>query len=190
MPSIALTRWRTIRLPRLAELEAQVRAVRAAKPVKKAAAEEIARAYVLMLSGHFQGFCRELYSEAADALVSQLEKARKGLAAVFKLQVAAQLKLDHGNPTWENIRFDFERFGLDLRVEFNSVPRAGALLQSLSQMNRTRNAVAHDDRDVADVVPITDAIAWRDTCSALVEVLEGAVFRKLKQVLRAAPWTP
>lgn len=190
MPSRSLDRWRTLRLPRLAELEGQCRAVLAATPVKRVAVEELARAYVLMLSSHFQGFCRELYSEAADALVTQLEKARKGLAAVLKFQSAAQLRLDHGNPTWENIRVDFARFGLDFKGTLDSIPNASALLRNLSELNRIRNAIAHDDRKVADVIDLDDALGWRDTCSALTDILEGAVFQKLKKILRKAPWTP
>ncbi len=188
MPSRALERWRTIRLPRLAELEEQCRAVLAAKAAKRAAAEEIARAYVLMLSGHFQGFCRELYSEAADALVTHLEKARKGLAAVFKLQVAAQTKLDHGNPTWENIRADFARLGVDLRVELGDGPEATARLRTLAELNRIRNAIAHDDRKVADVIDLDEAVTWRETCTELAGMIDDATHRKLKRVLRTNPW--
>ena len=190
MPSRSLERWRTLRLPRLAELEAQVRAVLAAKPVKRVAAEEIARAYVLMLSGHFQGFCRELYSEAADALVTHLEKARKGLAAVLKFQAAAQLRLDHGNPTWDNIRTDYDRVGVNLRVQLGEVPELPALLRQLAEMNRIRNAIAHDDRKTADVIDLDEALVWRNTCAELAVLIDASTCRKLTKTLRKPPWNP
>jgi hypothetical protein len=58
--------------------------------------DENLRGYVLQLSAHFQGFCRDLHSECVLCVVS---KVRPTLLALVQAQFMADRKLDHGNPT-------------------------------------------------------------------------------------------
>ncbi len=64
MPSIALSQWQTDRMPRLDELEAHCAALSGASP------PETLQGYVMLLSGHFQGFCWDLYNECAQVVGS------------------------------------------------------------------------------------------------------------------------
>jgi hypothetical protein len=63
MPSVALQYWQNERLPRLGEVEAQLMASRSLAPPNPHLSEENVRGYVVLLSAHFQGFCRDLFTE-------------------------------------------------------------------------------------------------------------------------------
>jgi hypothetical protein len=65
MPSASLQRWTNDRLPRLAVIEAQCAASVAALPPNPYLSEENLLGYVVLLTAHFQGYCRDLHSEAA-----------------------------------------------------------------------------------------------------------------------------
>src|SRR5579884_3561170 len=112
MPSVALLRWQNDRTVRLARIEAQCAASLVAAPPDPQLIDENLRGYVLALSAHFQGFCRDLYTEASQVLVSKVR--RPSLQVVFQDQFAAHRKLDHGNPNLENLKEDFKRFGFNL----------------------------------------------------------------------------
>src|SRR5436853_1510282 len=111
MPSASLLRWQTDRMPRLSEVDAQCAASLAVVPPQPKLVDENLRAYVLLLSAHFQGFCRDLYTECAFLVASQV---RASLQTLIQGQFETGRKLDHGNPNVKNLREDFERFGLTL----------------------------------------------------------------------------
>src|SRR5947208_13609816 len=111
MPSAALTRWQTDRTPRLAEVEAQCAASLLLVPPRPNLVEENLRASVLLLSAHFQGYCRDLYSECSQIVVARV---RATLREWMLTQFSARRKLAHGNPSIQNIREAFERFGFTL----------------------------------------------------------------------------
>jgi hypothetical protein len=50
---------------RLAEIDAQCAASQVLAPPNPRLVDENLRGYVVLLSAHFQGFCRDLYTEAA-----------------------------------------------------------------------------------------------------------------------------
>lgn len=101
MPSLALQQWRADRMPRLAEVEAQCAASLALVPARPGLVEENLRGYVLLLSAHFQGFCRDLYTECALLVVSRV---RPSLQVLVKYQFDEHRALDRGNPTIGNLK--------------------------------------------------------------------------------------
>src|SRR5438105_709427 len=101
MPSHALLRWQNDRRPRLAEIDAHCGAAAALVPANPLLAEESLRAYVVLLCGHFQGFCRDLYKECVQVFAAQLPVTFR---AAVRMQFSAELKLDSNNPTVETIR--------------------------------------------------------------------------------------
>src|SRR3954449_1893724 len=111
MPSASLLRWRTDRMPRLAEVDAQCASSLVLAPPRPNLIDENLRGYILLLSAHFQGFCRDLYSECAQILAS---KIRPTLEVLVQEQFTAHRSLDRGNPNIENIKKDFNRFGFSL----------------------------------------------------------------------------
>src|SRR2546421_1162120 len=111
MPSASLLHWQNDRMPRLAEVDTQCAASLVLTPPQPNLVDENLRGYVLLLSAHFQGFCRDLYTECALIVVS---KVRPSLKLLIQTQFTAGLKLDHGNPNLNNLREDFERFEFTL----------------------------------------------------------------------------
>ena len=86
MPSASLLLWQNDRMPRLQEIENQCAAVLAAVPLNLALIDENLRGYLLLLSAHFQGFCRDLFTESATAIVVRV---RASLRLLIQAQFTA-----------------------------------------------------------------------------------------------------
>jgi hypothetical protein len=143
----------------------------------------------MLVSGHFQGFCRDLYTECSQICASAVPA---GLQPTLQAQFAAQLRLDTGNPTAENIRRDFERFGFQLDLP-NADPANALRLTDLAHLNYWRNAVAHQKAallppGVPAVLNLADIQAWRRSCDGLATCLDGIMQCELARILGAAPW--
>jgi hypothetical protein len=187
MPSASLLRWNNDRQPRLAQIAGQCGTTLAAVPPNPHLIDENLRGYVLALSAHFQGFCRDLYTEASQILVSRVK--RPALAAIFAAQFTAQRKLDKGNPNLENLKTDFKRFGFTLDLA-GADPANAARLAHLAKLNEWRNLAAHQGTPTATVAPLTHAliVTWHTSCDGLVSSLDGIMYNQLKRILRRAPW--
>ena len=202
MPSAALSRWQTDRMSRLGHTDAHCVALFAA-PLAAAApaaapgaaspapplAQESLQGYVMLRSGHFQGFCRDLYTECAQICAATVPA---GLLATMQAQFAAQLKLNTGNPTVENIRKDFERFGFLLDLP-GAHPANRVRLTHLAHLNFWRNAVAHQKASplpagVPAVLTLADIQVWRASCDGLAISLDDIRHDQLLRILGVAPW--
>lgn len=95
MPSAAFNFWQNGRLPRLADVEAHCAAVAAAVPPNPNFLDESLRGLVLHLSAHFQGFCRDLYTECSQIWISAIPAS---FQATAQAQFSAHLALEKGNP--------------------------------------------------------------------------------------------
>ncbi len=113
MPSASLTLWRNDRTPRLNEVDIQCTSSHAIVPANPNLVDENIRGFILLLSAHFQGFCRDLYTECAQIIASRV---RPTLQVLVQQQFTAHRSLDHGNPNIENIKKDFNRFGFSLNM--------------------------------------------------------------------------
>src|SRR5271166_868705 len=113
MPSASLQHWVNDRVPRLTEIEAQCATSQALVPSNPQLREENLRGYIMLLSAHFQGFCRDLYTESAQITAFRV---RATLRILIQAQFTAHRTLDHGNPNLQNLRKDFERFGFTLNL--------------------------------------------------------------------------
>jgi hypothetical protein len=186
MPSASLLRWQNDRMPSLAEVETQCAASLTLAPPNPRLVEENLRGYVLLLSAHFQGFCRDLYTEGAQVIVS---KVRPSLQTLIQTQFATQLKLDHGNPNLQNLREDFGRFGflLDLPA---ADPANPARLTHLGALNKWRNVAAHHGTIPAGTPPLdlSSLQAWRASCDGLATSLDHILYNELRQILRRTRW--
>src|SRR5437588_980006 len=111
MPSASLLRWQNDRMPRLTEVDTQCAASLALVRPQPNLVEANLRGYVLLLSAHFQGFCRDLHTECA-AIIAR--RVRASLRPLILAQLNAHRKLDHGNPNLPTLREDFKRFDLTL----------------------------------------------------------------------------
>jgi hypothetical protein len=187
MPSTALHNWQNVRLPSLAHVDAQCVASLGLAPANPALVDENLRGYVLLLSAHFQGFCRDLYAECAQIVVS---KTRPTLQTLIQGQFTSNLRLDHGNPTVKNLQDDFKRFDFPLRLD-TADPANPARITLLDRMNQWRNSAAHHGNPPAGVPLDLAALRdWRDACNGLALSLDGIMYTQLRRLLRRQPWVP
>jgi hypothetical protein len=149
--------------------------------------DENLRGYVVLLSAHFQGFCRDLYTEAAQVVVARV---RPSLQPMMLSQLIAELRLDHGNPNANNITHDFKRFGFP--PDFLTADPANlSRLAHLAALNRWRNIAAHHGtvpRGAALDLP--SLRAWQASCGGLAASLDRSAYNELRRILRRAPWAP
>jgi hypothetical protein len=143
----------------------------------------------MLVSGHFQGFCRDLYTECAQLCAAAVPATMR---ATIQAQFAAGLALNTGNPTNENIRKDFERFGFLLDLEGAS-PGNPQRVTHLGHLNYWRNHVAHQKATpppagVPAVLTLADIQVWRVSCDGLATSLDHILRTELTRILRAAPW--
>jgi len=187
MPSASLVRWRHDRMPRLSEIDAQCAAALALTPPRPNLVDENLRGFTLLLSAHFQGFCRDLYTECATIIGLRV---RPRLRVLIQNQFAAHRKLDHGNPTAQNLRDDFERFGFTLDLTAAD-PANAARLHDLAALNRWRNVAAHHGTIPAGLpLDLPSLRGWRHSCDGLATSLDAIMYNETRRILRRAPWVP
>lgn len=186
MPSNSLQVWQNDRLVRLSQVVGQCNAIAASLPSQPSLLDENLRACVLLLSAHFQGFCRDLYTECGQVIASRIRSKRVQL--VCQSQFDEHRKLDHGNPTVANIRADLERFGFELNLEKVDAGNPSRITD-LGHLNRWRNAAAHHG-NVPLGIPLTlpNIQKWHSSCSGLALSLDGIMYDGLRKILRKSPW--
>ena len=187
MPSQSLLAWRAVRRPRLHEVEAQCAAAASA-----GLTDENLRGYVLLLSAHLQGFCRDLHTECVQILSFA---APPSMAVAIQTFGTANRGLDGGNPRYETIRQDFQRFAFDLNIAVATDPGRKAAherrVTHLGHLGQWRNHCAHHK-----VVPPTEGgplsvavvRAWQDSCYGFAEELDRVMYHELGIVIGSHPW--
>lgn len=145
--------------------------------------------YVMLLSGHFQGFCRDLYTECLQVCAAAVPAT---MMTTIQAQFATGLSLNVGNPTIENIRKDFERFGFTLDLA-GFAPQNLQRITCLGHLNYWRNHVAHQKATppppgVPAVLVLADIQSWRAACDGLATSLDDIMKVELTRILGTAPW--
>jgi hypothetical protein len=187
MPSASLMFWQKERMRRLTEVDNQCAASLALMSAKPELVEENLRGYVLLLSAHFQGFCRALYLECTQIVVS---KVRPSLQSLVQRQFTTHMKLDLGNPNIENLKTDFGRFEFVLDLA-GADPANPARITDLSHLNRWRNIAAHHGKTpVAPALILPNVQSWRHSCDGLAVSLDDIMYNELGKILKRKPWTP
>lgn len=187
MPSASLTRWNTDRTPRLAEIDNQCTICNSLAPPNPHLLDENLRGLILLLSAHFQGFCRDLYTECSQIIAS---KVRPTLEVLVQQQFTANRSLDHGNPNIDNIKKDFNRFGFALDMA-GVDPANHARLADLKELNKWRNIAAHHGVVPPGGLPTLGTIqSWRNSCGGLAVSLDVIMYNQLRRLLRRRPWVP
>lgn len=187
VPSAAFLRWDTAGQQALDEIEAAHRAIGGAGRGRRFATLRVNHAYAMLLSSQFQGFCRDLHSEAVQVIVATLPLA---LQDVVTGGLVNARRLDHGNPNPGNLGEDFGRFGTRFWPAVNALDRRNAQRQAaLEELNKWRNAIAHQDwSKVGPHLRIGQVRAWRSACRALSSAFDRVVGAQLATLGGAAPW--
>jgi RiboL-PSP-HEPN len=187
VPSASLLQWQNDRIPRLNEIDIQCAASLELTSPNPLLVDENLRGYIILLSAHFQGFCRDLYTESSQIIAS---KVRVTLQVLIQAQFTAHRALDHGNPNLENLKKDFNRFGFKLNLAAAD-PANHRRLQDLSDLNKWRNIVAHQGTVPPGGLPaLSDLRTWRNSCDGLAASLDRIMYNELRRMLKRAPWVP
>ena len=192
MSSRSLATWRTDRAKSLDEIVAAHRAVGGIGPGRRHATQQLNRAYALLLSSQFQGFCRDLHSESVRQLVQNIPSS--GLAKIVREEFFQSRKLDKGNPNPGNIGADFNRLGMDFWGDVLSHdPLNAARRALLERLNEWRNAIAHQDFDPAKlggslVLRLADVREWHRVCEGLANSFDEVMQNYLFPTTGTVPW--
>ena len=190
MPSRALRNWQTRSRKVLDEVEAAHAVVGGGRGARGFARQQINQAYVVLLSSQFQRFCRDLHSDAADFLGA----AFAPLAPVLGAALSQGRRLDSGNANPGNIGADFNRYGLDIWSEsVSKSARTVVRREQLEDMNRWRNAIAHQDfrnprLGGRDTLRLAEVRGWRRACQGLAVDFDAVLRLYLKQIGGVFPW--
>ena len=186
MPSISLQAWQESSRLKLNEIVEAHRALRGTGSGRRYATEHLSNAYAVLLSSHFQLFCRDLHSECAQHIVQQLPTA---LQNVLRGELGNFRKLDRGNANSGNIDADFTRLGLRIWVRVNALDRRNeARRQLLDELNKWRNAIAHQNFDPArfgsrTTLRLSQVEAWRRECNQLARAFDEVTRAYLETLL-------
>jgi hypothetical protein len=190
MPSRALREWRTTQRAELDRLEA---AARAAEPALR---QQLVDAYIVLLAGQFQRYCRSLHKEAVELAANSLQPA--GAGVVMRHVLMRRRQLDRGNAHSAALVADFGWLAKDFWADLaQQDPRNGRRRHRLEQLNAWRNAVAHQTlpptgATVALVMGTARTLrwtrVWRANCSALAQQLDTFVRKGLTMHFGVARW--
>jgi len=196
VPSNSLLRWQADARSQLDDIVRAHAAVAAATVGGRAATDQVIHAYAMLLSSHFQRFCRDLHSEAIEHVCAEVPTV--WVQWRLRARLIEGRKLDTGNPNPGNIGSDFKRFGLELwpsMVALDARTPGQKLL--LEQLNRWRNAIAHQDfTSPVDLdlgagrvdLRLADVDAWRAASAQLATTMDSAVALWLAGLAGRPPW--
>jgi hypothetical protein len=193
VPSAAFQDWSTVRAASLDEVEHAHRSVGGMGPGRRYLTQQINQAYAVLLSSHFQAFCRDLHTECVNFLVAPAPSW--DLRDMYRSGLVFNRRLDRGNPNPGNIGADFNRLDLPFWAEVDAHrppnPSRRALLEEL---NEWRNAIAHQDfapamlRGGRAALQLAQVQGWRKACDGLVQSFDDVMHAHIKVKTGTAPW--
>ncbi len=192
MPSPALTAWSTSSATALSQLETAHRAVGGTRAGRRTNTLQLNYAYVLLLSAHFQAYCRGLHSDATQLLVDVSDPE---IGAVLDTNLSFRRQLDSGNAQPGALGIDFNRFNFVFWTTVEAADaRNAARRRKLETLNTWRNAIAHHDIDSrrADLHPREVTLAacrsWRSALNGLAESFDRVLADRVATLVGSRPW--
>ena len=145
MPSVSYRNWRTTRRAVLNAVEAAHATIHGTGIGRREATRQLNHGYTMLLAAEFQGFCRELHTEAIQHFVATLPATQQNIVSE---EFTFNRQLDKGNATPASIGSDFGRLGLKWWAALDKLdPAAANLRRQLESLNNWRNAIAHNNFD-------------------------------------------
>ena len=196
MGSVALQRWRVEASAQLSALGQLKHDPGQTATTRRHAANQLNLAFVLILSSHFQRYCRDLHTEVAAHLRRATQDPWAG--SLLHTRLVEARKLDVGNPNPGHIGSDFARFGLRIWDALLARDvRAKGWRVELEQLNLWRNAIAHQDLSTASQLDLgggrvhlrrADVLRWRRACGRLAALMDAVLAEYTQGLVGAAPW--
>jgi hypothetical protein len=191
MPSKAYQKWRTVRAEELDRIEHAHSAVGVTGRGRWYATQQVNQAYVILLASHFQGFCRELYAESAEFLVGLVNPTY--LQPIIQEEWRRNCQLDRGNAQPGSIGADFGRLVDSFwpRVKLHDPLDEHQFKQRLDEMNKWRNAIAHQDFSDFQApanLRLAQIRQWRGNCNRLARIFDNVMSDRLQSLTGTSPW--
>lgn len=193
MPSRSFDLWNTQRRTALDQIATAHAAVGGLGRGRRYATQQINQAYAMLLSSQFQGFCRDLHSEAVDHICGP-ETSGDLRMLLLRMRCTTGRKLDSANPNPGNLGADFGFFNLKLWPALKTHNRANERRNTvLETLNDWRNAIAHQDFDPQKLgerttVRLNDVLLWRRTCEHLAADMDFVVGAHVATIIGVDPW--
>lgn len=202
MASGSLNDWRRVRVLELDQMENVLHLVGGVVRGRRYATVQINHAYTMLLSSHFQGYCRDLHSECVNHLVSRIEipgVAPRDLQDLLQVEFLLRRKLDSGNPHPGALGEDFNRFGLNFWDKVKALdPSNTRRIALLTELNSWRNAIAHQNFDslsppgTASSLPpylrLDKVRSWRAACEHFTVDFDVVMSTHLGLLIGSPPW--
>jgi hypothetical protein len=173
----ALHTWNTSAADALSQLEVAHSAVGGTAAGRRTNTLQLNYAFVLLLSAHFQAFCRDLHTQMTRALSATLAPA---IGDVLRVNLTFSRQLDVRNAQPGSLGADFNRFGLAFWPAVEGADRRNRQRrEKLNQLNEWRNAIAHHDiaSRGANLTPREVTLdACKDWRSALNGLVSGSLW--------------
>lgn len=193
MPSQSLHRWRTDARAALDQIQNAHAAVGGNQRGRRYATLHINHAYLVLVSSHFQRFCRDLHTESIDHLCRQHVNPDPR-RDILRIMLTLNRQLDSRNPTPLAIGADFNRFNLS----FWDAVRQGAPVYNqrrhrlLEELNGWRNAIAHQDFAPHNLRPqdlnLATVQTYRNACNHLATRFDAVMASHLATITGITPW--
>ncbi len=196
MTSPALVTWRSSRLPRLDRMIA-VHPETSGSRTDPVVALEWTHALVLRLASEFQGFCRDLYDDAAVAVARELAESNKRARAMILAALKVDRSLNRGSADFNNLARDFARFQIKLWDALaNRHPAAASTWKkSLESLHSARNGVVHDELDKLRAVEsqgwameVASVLRWRNLLDVIVEAMDDLLDAEISKLFGYTRW--
>ena len=190
--SRSLRRWQSRNRRALDAIDVAYRAAGSTAQRRRSAEQQIKQAYVVLLSSWFQAFCRDLHTECIEHLTTTI--SHPTVRMIVRQRMMEGRKLETGNPNPGNLGADFGRLGIELWPALLARDhQARARQDALGELNRWRNAVAHQDFSSASLqgrkqVRLTEVRQWRQVCESLAVDFERVMYDHLLSATGTRPW--
>jgi hypothetical protein len=190
MPSVSWQQWNATWAQDLDDIEAAHRSVGGIARGRRYATQQINHAYAVLLASKFQAFCRDLHSESVDFLVRAVSPAV--LQSVLRAEFLLDRSLDRGNANPSTIGSDFNRLGVEFwKQVYSDHPRNDRRKEMLEELNRWRNAIAHQDFHPvggSSILHLPRVKAWRKACNRLALSFDHVMHAHLAAIIGVSPW--
>ncbi len=191
MPSVSYRHWRTVRRAALDSVQAAHTTIHGTGAGRREATRQINHGYAVLVAAEFQGYCRELHSEAVTLFTATLPVVQRNIVAD---EFTFNRQLDRGNATPGSLGSDFGRLGVEWWKAVDAVDASGPdLRRALEALNAWRNAIAHNDFVAGRLggtirLKLSMVRDWRRACNQLTRAFDRVLADHLHIYTGRRPW--
>lgn len=191
MPSASHAKWLGERRSKLLEIRAAHTAIGGTGPGRRTATQQINQAYAVLLMAQFQGFCRDLHTEAVERLSTAISS--HVVASIFQWNLMAGRRLAAGNANPGNLGSDFGRLGMSLWDSvYTHDARNQRRREKLDELAAWRNAIGHQDFTAPCLggtsLTLSRVESWFGACQGLAASFDVVVADHVAALIGRQPW--